>query len=137
MTDTPETRTFDLGTVLTITTGILMTDFNNIYKILGWMTGESLMTHVLPRAGRVCEGPLLEQHPRLAEVTGLPDDLPSTKEAISEWLTEIEQVYGNEFEVAPLPAGMWDSRDPIAEAVEMRGGTDGIVVAVVDDGADS
>lgn len=132
MTNTPETRTFDLGTVLSITTGILMTDFDNVSKILDWMTGDQLFTHALPRAGYACEGPLLEQHPQLVGVT-LPDDLPRTKEAIVEWLPEAAEEYGSEFEVAPLPPGVWASKDPISELIEMRGSADGIVVAVVGD----
>ena len=53
--ETKMTKTFDLGTVLTVTTGRLLTDIGNLYEILNFMTGDDLMTHQLPRATEACK----------------------------------------------------------------------------------
>lgn len=42
-------REFDLATVLTVTTSRLLTDMDNLYDILNYLTGDDFMTHQLPR----------------------------------------------------------------------------------------
>jgi hypothetical protein len=45
-------RTFDLGDVLSITTGRLVSQrgMDGIYDVLNFMTGDDLMTHQLPKS---------------------------------------------------------------------------------------
>ena len=43
---------YDLGTVLSVTTGTLLTKIGNVYKILNYMTGDNLFTHQLPRVSK-------------------------------------------------------------------------------------
>src|SRR4051812_25242756 len=63
-------RTFDLGTVLSVTTGRLVAPngMDDLYDILNFLTGDNLFTHVLPRANRWAAPLLLAQFPRLANV---------------------------------------------------------------------
>lgn len=63
-----ETKAFGIGAILSITGEAMMCDIGDIYDLLGWMTGESLMTHQLPRASRECEDFLREQFPDLAAI---------------------------------------------------------------------
>lgn len=63
-----ESKTFPLGTVLSITTGYLLAPngIGGVYEILNFMTGDNLYTHQLPRVGRECAPYLLKQFPALA-----------------------------------------------------------------------
>lgn len=121
------TKTFDLGTVLTITTGRLLTDIGSVYEILNFMTGDNLMTHQLPRASEACEKPLLAQFPKLAEIT-IPDKFegPDLKHSVQNFLATAVRVVGNTFEVEPLES--FEHKNPLTELAEM---TDKPIIAVV------
>lgn len=64
---------FYLGTILSITTGVLLTNtdppIEDIYNILNFMTRDNLSTLQLPRVADECRPYLLEQHPFLNEIT--------------------------------------------------------------------
>lgn len=128
------TKTFDLGTVLTVTTGRLLTNMGKLYNILDFMVNDNLMTHQLPRATQACEGLLLAQFPKLNEVVvpekfefdaGDPDSL---KKAVNDWLDTQKAIYGNAFEVEPLES--FEHKNPLTELAEM---TDKPIIAVVAD----
>ena len=127
------TQTFDIGDILTITTGALVSreHVGGVYKILSFMTGESLFTHQLPRAARECEPELRRQFPDLAEIEapewdviagGSWDSLnPEEKQvAVYGWLDGLAERYGATREVAPLPAEDHTSIDPVTELRMMR-----------------
>lgn len=122
-----DTKSFDLGTVLTVTAGRLLTDIDNLYNILGFMTGESLFAHQLPRASVACKEPLLEKFPKLAEIT-VPEksDTFDTAKKIMAWLDTQTVTYGNTFDVTPLEN--FEHKNPLTELTEM---TDKPVVVVV------
>src|SRR5688500_3274407 len=84
---------FPLGEVLSITTGRLVgrEAIGGVYRILDYMTGESLFTHQLPRAAEECRPALLAQHPQLKDVE-VPDDFDGF-EAVYEWLVTQEAIY--------------------------------------------
>lgn len=121
------TKPFHLGTLLTITDGRLLTDIGNVYEILGWMTGESLFTHQLPRAMAECKPHLLRQHPflksdtmqyhrdQLTKVLAATDD---PKAAIEAWLNVVAHDFGSLHEVEPVPDAH-EPRDPLQELAEM------------------
>ncbi len=123
------TKLFHLGDVLSVTTGRLVSPngVGGIYNILDWMTGESLMTHQLPRASRECEGPLLAQHPDLAAVV-VPEDFGGSKERVMSWLAEQVAIFGEYREVAPLAAGDHTRIDPLTELRMMHPDAEVIVV---------
>jgi hypothetical protein len=133
------TKTFHLGDILTVTTGRLVSPryIEGVYDILGWMTGESLMTHQLPRAAGECEGSLRAQHPDLIAVV-VPekfggDEEGSAKGAVAFWLAEQVAIFGETREVAPLAAGEHTHIDPIAEMLMTKPAAEIIAVAVPDE----
>lgn len=126
------TKHFPLRVVLSITTGRLLTDVDDVYEILNWMTGDSLFTHQLPRAGEACKPSLLAQFPELQAVNAclanldgwLAIDKTGTgSEGIKMWLAEIKMLFPEikeSYEVEPLPEG-WTTIDPMIELESMVG----------------
>lgn len=114
------TKEFHIGDILSVTTGRLVSPrhIGGVYDILGWMSGESLMTHQLPRVSEECEGPLKEQHPDLAEVV-VPESVKS-EETLLFWLAEVTERYGVTRPVSPLASGDHTYIDPIAEIKMIR-----------------
>jgi hypothetical protein len=117
MDKTAEARLFDIGDVLSITTGCLVSPrlMDGVYDILNYMTGDELFTHQLPRAAQACKPTLLEQFPQLAEVNA--DEVnPSNHE---QWLAAQRAKFGAAFAVTPI--GEWVHINPIIEAEAMVG----------------
>lgn len=108
-----KTRIFDLGTVLTVTTGIVFTSMDNIYEILDYMTADSLFTHQLPRAARECAPEIIKQYPRLGEIKAV--DITNWKEFLDAQIKK----YGNSFEIKPLEK--YNHVDALDEAADMIG----------------
>lgn len=117
-----------LGDILTITTGRLVSrdHIDGVYRILNFMTGDSLYTHQLGRAMDECSEPLLTQHPQLRE-TDCPEF--ASPDDVRPWLEEMEQRYGTELAVEPLTAGEHQQIDPLTELASMR--ADAPIVVVV------
>jgi hypothetical protein len=117
-------RTFDIGDVLSVTTGKLVTrrHIDGIYDILGYMTGENLFTHQLPRALNMCQPALLAQHPELAGVD-LPDEIAEAvdPEGIFQWVDGQAERFGRELPVTPLAKADRAPQDPIEELCDMVG----------------
>ncbi len=115
----PEQTSYPLADILTATTGRMLSNhIGGLYELLNHMTGDNLMTHQLPRAAEVCGLALLDQHTQLRDVTP-PEgiDVPD----LMAWLANAERVHGAELPVTPLPAGVWEHRDPIEELCDMVG----------------
>jgi len=129
-----ETKSIHIGDILTITTGRLVSHdhVGGAYNILDWMTGESLMTHQLPRAADVCKPFLEATFPQLAaivypsylEVDGVSAD------AIFTWLDTQGELYGEWWDVPKLPIDAYDAKNAIIELAEMIG-TDKTIIGVV------
>lgn len=117
------TRTFPLGQVLSVTTGILLCEMSEVYDILNYMTQDNLFTHQLPRAAEVCKPAILEQHPILKKVSS--DGFSKTRWKI--WLDKQYEQFPAEYTITPVKE--WESRNPIEEAAEMVG-VDKLIVAV-------
>jgi hypothetical protein len=111
------TRVFTLGEVLSVTTGVLLTDIGNVYGILNFLTDDNLFTHQLPRACRECGPYILAAHPQLASVdtTGVGAD------NFRDWLARQVETHGDAFALTPMDDGIHDYRNPVSEAVEMVG----------------
>jgi len=106
---------FALGDILSITTDRLVSrdHIGGVYRILGYMTGEDLMTHQLPRVSDECKPALLAQHPQLADI-----DVPAefgTAEAVYAWLDTQEAIYGATLPVSPLAPDDHTHIDPLSE----------------------
>lgn len=109
------TRSFHLGDILSVTTGRMVSPrhVDGLYDLLGFMAGESVWTHQLPRVSDECAPELLRQHPDLAEVQ--PPEHFRDEAHVWEWLAEQTDRFGMHRDVAPLKAEDHTSIDPMAE----------------------
>lgn len=114
------TKTFHLGDVLSITTGLLVSPrhMEGIYDVLNHMTGDNLFTHQLPRAVDECRPEVLRQHPDLAGVQH-PAEFAG-KPQVERWLAEQVARFGEYRDLTPLCPGDHAVIDPIAELRMMR-----------------
>lgn len=117
--DLDEAERFHLGDLLSITTGrVLAPDgVAAFYRVCDYMTGQSHLTHQLPRAAEEVNPYLLEQHPWLADVQ-VPDDIEDMAGLVA-WLSRATVEHGEFHEVRPLPFGAYVGREPIAELREI------------------
>lgn len=139
------TKTFELGTVLTVTTGRLITKadaehpgngIGHLYELLGHMTNEAPFTHSLGRFSDACKPVLLEMFPELAgvDLTMLKDTLDSAgtpQEGIERWLSlasikfDLKAVY-----VIPEGCAHVQFIDPVEGLADMAGSEKVIAVTV-------
>jgi hypothetical protein len=128
-----ETKRFELGDVLTITTGRLTTirHIEGVYDILNWMTSDNLYTHQLPRASRECEPWLLRWFPELA---GAKQPLETAIEAggnVVDWLDAVRAAcptIQDAYDVPRIPRDDHDVIDPVQEAIDIIGPDKVIVI---------
>lgn len=121
-------QSFKLGTVLSITTGFLLCEVEQLYKILDFLTGQSLYTHQLPRAADFGKTHILSIYPELEGIE-VPDI--RTEQEVDVYLQSlIEKGLKEEYELSPMTDFV--QKNPIEELIEMRGSTDGIIVADVE-----
>ncbi len=109
-------KTFKLEVVLSSVFGILLCDIGEVYKCLNFLTGENIYTHQIPRAGKECQAPVVEQHPFLKTI-----DLSGINP--SNWksrLSEIKADFPDEIELVPVTS--YTPKNPIIEILEMRNG---------------
>ena len=109
------TKKFHIGDVISAATGRLVSTrhIGGVYDILGFMSGESLMTHQLPRVAREAEPSLRSQHPELCAVE-VPAGLDSEGKVLA-WLATLYPRFGVEVEVAPMGTADHTHINPIAE----------------------
>ena len=112
-------KPFHLSDVLSITTGIALSTtgeypIDGVYKLLNFMSGESLYTHQLPRVCAEAAPILLRQHPQLAEA----DASGVTPENCRAWLAEKIMKYGEWFDVTPMTRDDHEYREPLSELAE-------------------
>lgn len=119
---------FHISDVLSVITGRLLSrdGLDGIYRILNYMTGDSIYTHQIPRALRACAPALKAQYPHLADAAARWQGA-STQEAIAAWVAQ----FGPEhLDVQPLDA--WVQRNPATELAELAG-ADRVIVVNLDD----
>lgn len=105
---------FSLGTVLSVTHGVLLCDIGDCYKILNFMTGDKLFTHQLPRAAKECAPALLRQHPFLSDIDVSDIDTTNYREKLAVLLAK----HPNRLPVRPLGNGEHEFIDPLSELAE-------------------
>ncbi len=119
-------KPFHLGDILSVLTSYLVSPrrMDGIYDACGFLAGESVWTHQIPRICRECGPWILLQHPQLEAV----DASGVTPENWRGWLEEQVARFGETLELSPLPED-WHTRiNPIEEARAMCG--DDRVIAV-------
>ena len=112
--DCMKTERFHLGAVLSMTTGKLLCQMEDIYRIARHLAGEPVWTHQLGRVITESKPHLLVQFPSLAPVTG--EEV--TRDNFAVWLYERVTEHGEWFEVAPMLADAHESIDPLSELAE-------------------
>lgn len=128
------TKSFHIGDILSVMTGRLVSPdhIGGVYRLCDFMTGESLMTHQLPRVTEECEPFLREQFPDLAAIE-IPDDFGGSQAEVLGWLDRQVEVHGATRDVAQLATGDHTHIDPLAEIAMMRPDLPVIGVVVGDD----
>jgi hypothetical protein len=112
-----ETREFTTGAVITVATGKMCADIGEIYEILNWLIGESLMTHQLPAASRAVEADVLRQHPWISEL----DTNSVNRENVRAWYDEIVERYGPRTTVSRTEGIDWVHGNAIQDLVDIAG----------------
>lgn len=141
-------KTFELRTLLTVTTGRLLTQgkgprdngIRHLYEILGWMTHDE-PTHQLGRFSEECRQWLLRWFPELAKADKQLSELDRAIEcakaaakplehAIDNWLQLCVTDWGMkaEYDVGRIPADDHDVKNACDELVAMRGTDEGIIL---------
>jgi len=111
-------RMFPLPVVLTLTTGrFLCATLGELFEALEYLTGDSLMTHQLPRGIKVCGPYALAAHPKLRGAEPAPG---ASIGAVAHFLCQAEREHGRELPLSPLPEGAWTTMDPLTELADMR-----------------
>ena len=144
-----ETKSFGVRTVLTVTTGRVLTvpegdndnGIGDLYKILGHMTNDSPYTHQLGRFADECKPWLLRWFPELAKVDdylGRLDELiarhsANKQTAIEVWIamTANDCSLKSTYDVPRIPADDHEQKDPYDELVIMGGTDEGIEIVQV------
>ncbi|MFQ5641804.1 MAG: hypothetical protein ACE5IR_27835, partial [bacterium] len=107
---------FDIGTILSISHGRLLTEISNVYKILNYLLDDNLFTHQIPRAGRFTRNFVIAQHSQLSKWDEL--DKQVNRENGKNYVKKAEMLFGKELEIEPMPDGVWTYKDAIEEAQE-------------------
>ena len=117
MTENNE-RTFDLGSVLTVTTRRLFTDMDSLYDILNYLSNDIIFTHQIPRVLKAAQPYVLARYPQLIGVG--QDVVIDGLEDAKAFLDSQKAVLGDSFALSPMPREMCEHIDPIEEAIEIR-----------------
>lgn len=136
------TRMFATRTILSVTTGRLLTKsegprdngIGDMYRLMGWMTGDEPFTHQLPRFAETCKPWLLRWFPELSKAgedkseqlldSFIRDD--GAEKGIELWLASL--ALPETFEVPVIPAGNHQHINPIEELAGMLGKDKAVVV---------
>lgn len=127
-TTTPTTRSFPLGTVLSLTTDVLLREsFGDVAECAEFLADMPIWTHQRV----VLKDPLM--HAIVAQHPDLPvGELTEGERANwQNWLADQEAIHGTEISLRPAPE-WFSARDPIKDAVDLVG-EDRVHVLAVDD----
>lgn len=130
-----ETRSFPLRTVLSVTTGRLLTAPKNggngiedMYDLLGFITNDAPFTHQLGRFADEVRPWLLQQFPELGMAKIALGRLDVYRKeggslaAVNRWLAELVEEFPEikeSYEIARMPAQAHTRRDPLEELAAM------------------
>lgn len=110
------TKAFPTADVLSTITGRLMGDIGGIYTVLGWMTGESVYTHQIPRIRKEACAAMLALRPDLVRAVNEADQV--NRDNWRGWLATWTARYGDTIDVVKLNADQHERIDPHSELAE-------------------
>ena len=114
-------KQFDLGAILNITTSRLFTNMDDVYEILNYLTGDSIFIHQIPRVMDAAKPYVLSLHPEL-EGVGVGVAINSFEDAKA-FVNEQKKIYGNKLSLTPMSkTDGYSHVDPIEEAIEIKSG---------------
>ena len=113
-------RQFHINHILAVTHTLFLPrdgeDFNVVYDILNYLTGDDLFTCALPRAADECKPHVLAQLPFMRQFDGAPKDV----DAMFEWARMIATLHGEYHGLVPCSEAH-QVINPIMELGEMVG----------------
>lgn len=125
-----KTKNISVEAALTISTGRMLCSFDELNTALDFLTGDTLFTHQLPRAFKPCSEWLKARFPELKfadlKLSCLDDYLDrfsGTKDkAVRMWVDELLAIgLRGSYDVQPLPDGVFQHEDPVAELARLLG----------------
>ncbi|MCL8382112.1 DUF7736 domain-containing protein [Xanthobacter aminoxidans] len=122
-----ETKAFPTVDVISAVSGVLVSGIGGVYEVLGWMAGESLFTHQLPRVGEEARPVAIAFDPRIAIVLGEAKQV--TPDNWQEWRDRWVERLGPELSVPRLDATQHRRVHPLTELREMIPDTPVVVVS--------
>ena len=111
-----DSMAFPTADVLSTITGRLMGKIEGVYRVLNWMTGESVYTHQIPRIGREAVPVVLAAHPELAQAIEESEQVNPSN--YLEWRATWERRYGDTIAVPKFDADSHERIDPLSELSE-------------------
>lgn len=117
MTDA-HNKDFPTEAVLTTITGRVLYEagISAVYEVLQWMTGESVMTHQIPRISREARLAILALHPELKPTIAEAEQVDGSNWRI--WRDTWIKRYGATISVPKMTADQHERIDPLSELVE-------------------
>jgi hypothetical protein len=103
----PETKSFDIRVLGSITSGILLLDgFGHVHEAIEWLAGHPVWTHELPDTSRAIAAKLIEQFP----------DLPAAEGDVGEYQECTARLLAKYPDKISLPKGNGErTRDPVTD----------------------
>ena len=108
---------FATPVVLTVTYDRLLCKIEDVYRILNFITGDSIYTHQIPRACRTVAPWILRGLPQLR-------DWDSKEINSDNWQSYVKlanEKFGERLLIKPMPRHLWTHIDPVEEAKAMVG----------------
>lgn len=111
------TREFDLGDVLTVTTGNLLSPrgIRGAYEVCSFLAGEPVYSHQIGRVLDEAAPVVLRQHPQLA---GITSEGVNDKASLETWLAGMKARFGETLPLTPMTADEHERIDPESELAE-------------------
>ena len=99
--DNNSSKLFDLGSVLSVTTGRMLTNMNDILDVVSFVIGKKVMLHELSTMSIVAYAHILCLHPELCGV-GTNVNINGFEDAMA-FIADAKKSYGDELELTPIP----------------------------------
>lgn len=114
-----ETRKFPAAAVLSAITGVMViptADISSVYVVLGWMAGEAIYTHQLPRVSREAQAAMIAFCPSFSKTCDEADLV--NRDNWREWLAVWLLRHGETIDVPKMTADQHERIDPLSELAE-------------------